>query len=71
MQIRQMLAAEFKQKCLALMDDVALNHTELIITKHGVPVCRLVPLPKTAKRLGWMKNTVTILGDLTEPVISI
>lgn len=62
-------AGEFKQKCLALMDEVATLGTELIITKHGTPVCKLTPLTqtKTQKRFGWLADSVTIHGDLTKP----
>ncbi len=63
-------AAEFKQKCLALMDEVASLGIELVITKHGSPICKLTPLPRssTQSRFGWLKGSVTIHGDLTEPV---
>lgn len=36
-------AAEFKAKCLSLMDHVNEFHEEVIITKHGKPVAKLVP----------------------------
>ena len=43
-------AAEFKAKCLKLMDVVAQGHKELVITKRGVPVAKIVPIeePPTA-----------------------
>ncbi len=69
MHSRQIDAAEFKQTCLALMDEVTLNQTELVITKHSLPLCRLVPLPhKACNRFGWVKDAVVISGDITEPV---
>jgi prevent-host-death family protein len=40
-------AGLFKQTCLALLDEVAERHTEIIVTKRGRPVARLVP-PETA-----------------------
>lgn len=63
-------AGEFKQKCLALMDEVASLGIELVITKHGSPICKLTPLPKSPNqpRFGWLKDSITIHGDLTEPV---
>ena len=36
-------AAEFKAKCLELMDRVRETGTEYVVTKHGVPVAKLVP----------------------------
>jgi prevent-host-death family protein len=37
-------AGAFKQGCLALIDEVAENHDEIVITKRGTPVARLVPI---------------------------
>lgn len=39
-----MQASEFKARCLALLDDVARERTEIVVTKHGVPVARVVPV---------------------------
>jgi prevent-host-death family protein len=36
-------ASEFKAKCLQLMDIVQASGEEIIITKNGKPVSRLVP----------------------------
>ena len=41
-------ASEFKAKCLHLMDVVNETNEEIIITKNGVPVSRLIPY-KTKK----------------------
>ncbi len=66
---REIPAGEFKAKCLKLMDDVAATGEELIITKHGKPVARLVPAKENRLPLfGSMKGTVKILGDIIEPV---
>ncbi|HUE87677.1 MAG TPA: type II toxin-antitoxin system prevent-host-death family antitoxin [Vicinamibacterales bacterium] len=53
-------AAEFKATCLELMDHVRETGVEYIVTKHGVPVARLVPYtePQKAKLFGSMKGTV-------------
>ena len=43
--IQQTIAAgEFKQKCLALIDEVAATGAPIIISKYGKPVARLMPL---------------------------
>lgn len=36
-------AAEFKARCLELMDRVRETREEFVVTKHGEPVARLVP----------------------------
>ena len=40
---RTMKASEFKAKCLRLLDEVQHSRTEIVITKRGRPVARLVP----------------------------
>ncbi len=61
-------ATEFKAHCLALMDEVLRTGDEIVITKHGRAVARLVApdgaLPST---YGWLRGTVTFVGDPTEP----
>lgn len=65
----QMPAGQFKAKCLQLMDDVQKHHEEIIITKFGKPVAKLVPLErKPAKSIyGFLKGSVTIQGDIVKP----
>lgn len=52
-------AAEFKAKCLKLMDEVAKTRKPIIITKRGKPVAKLVPAdPEPRKPLfGCMAGT--------------
>jgi prevent-host-death family protein len=64
-------AADFKARCLELMDRVRESGAEYTITKHGRPVARLVPCkPSTApKRLfGSMKGTVLAFDRPTDPI---
>jgi prevent-host-death family protein len=63
-------AGAFKAQCLKLMDQVNAQRSEVVITKRGKPVARLVPV-ETAPRsiFGCMAGTVTFLGDLLEPVV--
>ena len=54
-------AADFKARCLELMDRVRETGVEYIVTKHGTPVAKLVPYkaPLRAGGLfGSMKGTV-------------
>jgi prevent-host-death family protein len=60
-------AAEFKAKCLKLIDDVAVTHQPLVITKRGKPVVRIVPIEAEAplpSLFGYMKGTGEIVGDI-------
>ncbi|HEY9721345.1 MAG TPA: type II toxin-antitoxin system Phd/YefM family antitoxin [Oscillatoriaceae cyanobacterium] len=60
-------AAEFKAKCLQLMDEVEARHVPIVITKRGKPIARLVPYEEAASPFGFMKGSVTILGDIVAP----
>ena len=62
-------ASEFKAKCLSLMDRVNENNEEIIITKNGKPVSRLVPyVYKVDTLFGLHKNAISSLDDLISPV---
>ena len=61
-------AGEFKAKCLKLLDEVQQHHREIIITKRGKPVARLLPLAAESPEIfGRMKGTGEILGDIVSP----
>ena len=67
---REIPAGEFKAKCLKLMDDVAATGEELVITKRGKPVARLIPAKEERRSvLGCTKGSIKILGDIIEPVL--
>ena len=62
-------ASEFKARCLKLMDEVAQTGKEIVITKNGVPVSRLVPYRERPKTLfGIDRGKLEILGDIIEPI---
>ena len=61
-------ASEFKAKCLKLMDAVADTGVELVITKNGNPVAKLVPYTKPQSLYGMFKDDIQILGDIMEPI---
>jgi len=41
---RTIMASTFKEQCLAVLDQVALDHIPVVVTKRGRPVARLVPI---------------------------
>lgn len=64
-------AGEFKARCLKLMDEINETGGELIITKRGKPVAKVVPPDRRRKAkggFGWMKGTVEIKGDIVGPL---
>ncbi|MES9856106.1 MAG: type II toxin-antitoxin system prevent-host-death family antitoxin [Sedimenticola sp.] len=62
-------ASVFKAKCLHLMDLVNESGEEIVITKNGKPVSRLVPYRKQVDSLfGLHKEWVKSHDDLLEPL---
>lgn len=56
-------AAKFKEQCLALLDHV--DSEGIIITKHGKPVAKLVPIQAdSAKLIGSFKGKIKIKGNI-------
>jgi prevent-host-death family protein len=43
-------AAEFKARCLKLMDRVRETGAEFVVTKHGKPVAKLVPYTESGRQ---------------------
>ncbi len=65
---RTIPAGEFKARCLKLMDEVNETGEELVVTKRGKPVVRLVPAGRTLKSpFGAMKGTAITRGDIIGP----
>lgn len=58
----EMNATAFKASCLEVMDRIAKTREEIIITKRGKPVARLVPVdpPKEIALFGALKGTFHI-----------
>ena len=65
---QQVAAGIFKTHCLRYLDEVNRTRKELIITKRGKPVARLVPVEQGQSRVvGRLNGTVTVLGDIIGP----
>ncbi len=54
-------SAEFKARCLELVDHVREARAEYIVTRHGRPVARLVPVERVA--------ATTFIGSMTGSVL--
>jgi prevent-host-death family protein len=61
--MKQIGAAQFKQQCLALLDE--LGPDGIVITKHGRPVAKVIPMgADSASLLGCLKGKLEIRGDI-------
>lgn len=47
---KSIAAGAFKQGCLRILDEVAQTHSEVVITKRGKPVAKLVPVQQERER---------------------
>jgi prevent-host-death family protein len=58
-------ASDFKARCLRLLDEVNEHGIELVITKRGQPVAKLVPIgsAKRSMRGAW-KTLGSVHGDI-------
>src|SRR5947209_2409896 len=61
--VKTVAAAKFKEQCLAWLDRVGPEG--IVITKHGKPVGRLVPIGREPKALiGSLKGKIRVHGNI-------
>ena len=64
-------AGTFKTKCLAIMDEVQAKREPVVVTKHGRPVAKLVPVnPDADEIFGFFSGRGSITGDVVSPALS-
>ena len=69
--MKTIAAGTFKANCLAIMDDVKARRETVLITKHGEPVAKLVPVNSDDDDIfGFFSDKGTIAGDVLEPALS-
>ena len=59
-------ASEFKATCLSLLDEVAETRREIVVTKRGRPIAKLVPIDRPAE----LQGSVTILASDEDELFS-
>lgn len=66
----EIAVGKFKVHCLELLREVQTRHKELILTKRGRPVAKVVPIEEEppADILGCMKGKGRITGDIVGPI---
>lgn len=63
-----MTATQFKARCLAVLDDVAGGAGPVVVTKHGRPVARVVPVEGPADLHGSVSFLVDDEALVDEPL---
>ncbi len=61
-------ATEFKARCLQLLDEVAKTGEDLVISKRGKPVARVIAAD-TSKPWLALRGTGRFTGDPFEPAV--
>lgn len=63
-------AGAFKAQCLAMMDEVKNKREEVLITKHGEPIAKLVPIEVQDDDIfGFFYGKGRITGDVVSPAL--
>lgn len=66
---RVIKAGVFKAECLKMMDEVKKTKNPIIVTKHKIPIVKIVPVEdETQSLFGKMKNTGRVKGDIIQPI---
>ena len=66
---RTMPAGQFKTHCLSVIDEVYNKREEVVITKHGKPMARLIPQNDSPESIfGFMQGMGRIVGDIVSPI---
>jgi antitoxin (DNA-binding transcriptional repressor) of toxin-antitoxin stability system len=69
--VKKMAAGLFKVHCLAVMDEVQAKKQAVVITKHGQPVAKLVPVDNDSDDIyNFLAGKGTITGDVVSPALS-
>lgn len=63
-------AGEFKAKCLKLMSDLQKYHGEIIVTKFGKPIAKMIPVDSEPEKpiFGILEDSLIIVGDIVKPI---
>lgn len=69
--MKEIHAAEFKAKCLAILDEVAQQGESVTILKRGKPVAQLIPPTSRVHQFPQQElmGSVSILGDVVSPTL--
>lgn len=66
----EITAANFRSNCFKILDEVDKKHIDVVITKRGKPIAKLVYYEaddRSDPLLGRLPNVGTTIGNLTEP----
>jgi len=69
--MKKIAAGSFKTRCLAIMDEVQAKREAVLITKHGKPVAKLVPVDADFDEIyNFLAGKGSVTGDVISPALS-
>lgn len=69
MVMKKIAAADFKARCLTLMEDVRSTRQALLITKRGKPMAKVVPADEVQDDfIGSLEGIMRVVGDIESPI---
>lgn len=70
--MRTMAAGKFKAQCLGVIDEVQAKRVPVVLTKHGKPVAKLVPLDLADEQdpldRFLFSGKIEMVGDIMAPI---
>ncbi len=62
-------ATEFKARCLELIGRLQHSGGEVVVTRYGKPIAKLVALEEGDRpnAWGWMRGSIVEMGDIVSP----
>jgi prevent-host-death family protein len=70
-EFESMAISKFKATCLAALERVRRTRRPIVVTRRGVPVAQVVPVPPTPGSdgaFGSLREGAEELGDVVEPL---
>lgn len=67
--IQRLPAGQFRAHALALLARVERTREEIIVTRYGRPIAKLVPIEREERRfVGSLSGQIEIRGDIVAPI---
>jgi prevent-host-death family protein len=61
--MKKIAAAKFKEQCLSILD--RLGPDGIVVTKHGKPVAKVIPIGRSsAELIGSLRGRLVVRGDI-------
>lgn len=71
--MEEIAVSKFKATCVSVMERVRKTRKPVLVTRFGVAIVQVTPLPKSKRRSSWMGSmagTAEIIGDIVGPISS-